>query len=289
MSVVVYDQANFSGNSTTLDVGDYTREYFRNQIEGFDGTVTSLRVGRNTIVLLSQNSSPTGSGNNRVIIGPIELTDLSSINFSSVGSMKVQRFREDNWGGDASAAIFNNYNFTGGFKNLRAGEYDATRISSKENNRSGIADGNIKSITVGNNTILILYDGPNFETTLQAVYVEGPMEIGDLSVYNLDGKLSSIKVFSIDKAPHITNNPVHGPPSPEARSNGYKGLGHISDNPIPSIAKKGPVVVKATIHHPDSSILVLVFIIALITILLTGSTLALNFPVQEKTQLSRLQ
>lgn len=220
MSAITYLDVNYTGDSHTFNSGNYDRSYLRDIPYGnFEGGISSIKIDRNTIVLLSNNSSPTGSGNNRVLIGPQNIADLSTIGFNDkINSIKVKRFRETNWGAGATASIFSNYNFTGNYKNLHAGDYDATRIASKENNHSGIADGDVRSLTVGSSTVAILYDGPNFETADNSVYIEGPAQVGDLAKYNLDGKLSSIKIFSIDDIPPNLpeNSPQWGPAVPSA-------------------------------------------------------------------------
>lgn len=241
MSVSAYLDVNYGGESHTFTDGNYNRDYLRDIYYGnFEGEISSLKIDRNTIVLLSDSSRPTGAGNNRVLIGPQTISDLTTIGFNNkANSIKVRRFREDNWGAGATACVFNNYNYSGGYKNLRAGDYDATRMTAKEDGKNGIADKEIRSITVGANTLLILYDGASFETTSNSVYIEGPANIGDLSKYNLDGQLSSIRIYSVDTPPNLPSNPIHGPPNPRATSsNGYNS--HVE----PSISK--PVGVYGT-------------------------------------------
>lgn len=295
MSVVLYTETNFNGDSITLDPGDYTRNFLRDIYHGnFEGQTSSLRISRNTIVLLSNSSSPTGNGDNRVLIGPLDISDLSSIGFdNSTNSIKIRRYRDDNWGATGSASIFSNYNFSGNFKNLRTGEYSAARIAAKEDNRSGISDGEIRSLTIGKNTIVILYDGPNFENSMKAVYIEGPTNVPDLAPYNMDGDLSSIKVFSVDTPPSIPNNTIVGPPSPYANPNdSYRGLGsynilpsslytqlpnqqHITppSSSVNTKTENTPLIAKVY-DMPDSSIMLLLFIIILVTALLIGSVIA---------------
>ena len=104
----------------------------------------------------------------------------------------------------------------------------------------------------------------------QAVYVEGPISIGDLAPFNLDGSLSSIKVLSVNNAPFIKNNPPTGPPSPAPVGNGYKGLGTGASFTF------APAVAKAVIHDSDSSVFILIIVILLLTTLVTGCVLALR-------------
>lgn len=222
MSVSVYLDTNYSGDSRTLQGGDYDRQYLRDISYGnFESNISSIRVDRNTLVLLSSSSSPTGSGNNRVVIGPQNISDLSTIGFDdSVNSLKIRNFRESDWGTGAAVSIFNNYNYTGQYKNLRGGDYNAARLAANEDNRSGITD--IRSLTVDNNTIAILYDGDNFDGSMNSVYIEGPAQVDDLSKYNLDNKLSSIRVYSTDSVPsNLPKNDAQWGPSVSSHKQWY--------------------------------------------------------------------
>jgi hypothetical protein len=218
MSVIAYEDINYTGASTTFSEGNYNRNHLIDINHGtFEKNISSMRISRNTILLLSSSSHPTGYGDNRVIIGPQNISNLDTILFNNkINSLKVRRFKETDWGIPTSVVVYNNYNYTGKHKNLKAGEYSSARIASKENNLYGIADGNIRSLTIASNTLVILYDGPNFENNNNAIYIEGPIDIGDLSKYYMDGKLSSIKVFSIDTPPNIvrSNNTLSNNISP---------------------------------------------------------------------------
>lgn len=216
MSVTAYIDTNYNGESHTFEPGEYTRQYLRSIYnDNFESSISSLRIARNMIVVISSSSTANKSGNNRVIIGPQDIPDLSTILFNDqINSIKIQRFRASNWGSGAQVTVYSNYNFTGNFKNLRDGDYTAARLASEENNKSGIADGQIKSLIVGKNTIAVLYDGDSFQTDQNSVYIEGPISVNDLALYNLDGKLSSIKVYSVDSVPSnlSTDLSPSGPP-----------------------------------------------------------------------------
>lgn len=301
MSVTVYLDSNYAGESQTFGVGQYNRQDLLDESHGeFDNNITSLKVDRNTIVLLSDSSHPTGSGNKRVLIGPQNISDLSALGFNDrISSMKVNRFRESDWGANAIASIFSNYNYTGKHKNLRGGEYDAARIASREDNRGGIPDGDIRSLTVGANTVLILYDGPNFDTNMNSVYVEGPASISDLSKYSMDGKLSSIKVYSIDSPPVIPEDPnrmapkypgTHGIPPVDhhaalrdpAHEAAVKAIidGRNSDSSATKKNGESGVVASAKIYTPWSEeygamgikngLFILLFIVIILTAFATG-------------------
>jgi hypothetical protein len=115
--------------------------------------------------------------------------------------------------------VFRDYSNHGSYKKLLAGSYDAARLAARENGQNGIADGDIRSITVDANTVAVLYDGPNFEETQHAIFIEGPASVSDVGRYGMDGKVSSIKLFAVDSPP--TNLPEHtawGPPKPPAQS-----------------------------------------------------------------------
>ena len=209
MSVQIYEDVNFGGESHHLNPGNYTRTNIQNIHHGnFEKNISSIRVARNTIVLLSASSHNMGS-NNRVLIGPQDVSDLGTLGFDdTTNSIIVHRFREDDWGAGTRATIFTGYNQTGSWKKLSAGEYDATRIASRENNQTGIQDGEIRSIIVEPNTIAVLYDGPSFENTQNAIFIMGPKHV-ELSRYSMDGVVSSIKVFAVDDPP--SNLPTHTP------------------------------------------------------------------------------
>jgi hypothetical protein len=293
MSVVVYDDINYSGESITIEEGNYNRNYLRDIYHGnFEKNISSMRVSRNTILLLSSSSHPTGYGDNRVIIGPQNISNLNTILFDNkINSLKVRRFKETDWGVPASVVIYNNYNYTGKHKNLKAGEYSSARIAAKENNSYGITDGNIRSLTVANNTLVILYDGPNFENNNNAVYIEGPINVGDLSKYSMDGKLSSLKVFSIDKPSDNTpsdnimlnntpsydhwykrqwsNIPEMQYPTNENNVGKKKLLSHTSDPQTQKSTTGTGEIIPVTIHSNKNTVyILLVFIMVLIVSLL---------------------
>ncbi len=292
MSAIIYTDIGFGGESHVVDPGNYDRQYLRDIYHGnFETNISSIKVHRNTLVMLSTSSSPVGSGNNRVIIGPQEISDLSTILFNDkTNSFKVRRFREDNWGASASASVFSNYNFSGKFKNLRAGDYSASRLAAREDDVSGLADGEVKSLTVGSNSLLILYDGPNFETDQNSVYIEGPAQVGDLSQFSFTDKVSSIRLFSVDDPPTLRNNPHYGPPSPQPDLTIGNTLPRIerskqyARNPLARLRSSPPAqnnkisndmnsrnIVAAKIHDPPNySLLVLLFVIILLTAILTS-------------------
>jgi hypothetical protein len=202
MSTTIYTGENFRGDSHTLNNGVYTASYFRDiDYARFDHP-ESISVDRNTIVHLSTSSHPTGFGDNRIIIGPQRISSLKDLGFvGQVSSIKVLRFRQNNWGSPARVVVYNNYNMQGFSKVLREGEYSSERIASRENNETGIRDGDIRSLIVDHGTVAILYDGENFEEHMNTIFVQGPANITSLEKYGMDGKLSSIKVFSIDEPP----------------------------------------------------------------------------------------
>ena len=202
MSATIYNKENYDGDSHTLNTGSYNSTYFKNIDYANFEHPESIKVDRNTIVHLSTTSHPTGFGDNRIIIGPQNIPSLRSLGFNGkVSSVKILRFRANNWGSPAKVTVFNNYDMMGKYKILREGEYSSERIASKENNVSGIRDGDIRSLVVDKGTVAILYDGENFEEDMNTIFVQGPASIHSLDKYGMDGKLSSIKVFAIDEPP----------------------------------------------------------------------------------------
>ncbi len=202
MSATIYTENNFNGDSHILNVGHYNAQYFRDIDYAHFDNISSIEVDRNTIVHLSTSSSATGFGDNRILIGPNSVQDLSALGIrGQIKSMRVMRFRQNNWGSPARVVVYNDYNLLGRSKVLREGNYSCDRLSRRENNESGFHDGDIRSLKVDAGVVAILYDGRNFEEDMNTVYVQGPATINSLNNYGLDGKLSSIRVFAVDPVP----------------------------------------------------------------------------------------
>jgi hypothetical protein len=90
---------------------------------------------------------------------------------------------------------------------------------SKEDNQPGFDPSRIRSLIVGANTGVILYSVDGFDNSEKAVYVEGPINVNDLSNYRMEEMIRSLKIFSIDNAPVLANNHVKKWVDPQSVTN----------------------------------------------------------------------
>ena len=144
MSAIFFLDTGFVGDGKIFNCGSYSKNTLRDVFEVSDLNIQSIRVDRNTIVLLSSQIYPTQSGDSRILIGPCEITNLSALNFKNINSISITRFRESNWGNGGYVTIYSNHNFIGKEKYLYNGDYTRSRLSSRENNISGINTNDIK-------------------------------------------------------------------------------------------------------------------------------------------------
>lgn len=187
--------------------------YQSTQGEPLDNEISSIRVGPNTIVALYDSHAMTASSPARVIVGPTDIPDLTAIGMADiVSTLLVLPFREYPSGiprpGGVRVSTGYNVEF-GKYADLGRGDYDeAQLIGSQETNRIGTNA--INSIRVDSHVVAILYDGPSFDTTMDAIVVVGPTQIDDLGRVGFDSRTSSIRVLYTDPGdiPRLPGGPL---------------------------------------------------------------------------------
>ena len=206
MSVIVYRDTDYQGPFARIRPGFYTGQDlrgFRNKSvygsgEDLNNAISSIRVEGNTIVALYGSHAPSASSGSRVIVGPTEVPDLSAFGINDkVSSIQVISFREYNSGipRTGGAILYSGYTGQGGQTLLERGDYNSARLSSEE---IKFPDKQIRSVRVSENVIAILYAGPNFDTTLDAVVVVGPTMVDSLDSIGIIDRVSSVKVMYTD-------------------------------------------------------------------------------------------
>ena len=207
MSIIVYEDKNYGGESVQLRQGDYSytnlinlSAYGVGTSGDFHDNISSIRVSPGTLVLLSSSSSYYG-GETRVVMGPHDIPDLSVIGLNDkISSLRVRKYKKADWG-ESIVVVYSQPNFYGKRKHLNTGEYNKTRLTTSELDESGISDNTIASIKVPANTIAILYDGPNFDTNKTSTFIIGARDIPDVQRINMGNKISSIRVYSVETPP----------------------------------------------------------------------------------------
>jgi hypothetical protein len=180
-----------------VNPGLYTHEYIR-QIDSsnFDDKITKVSLQRNTIALISSGSSPTGYGDTHVLVGPTVYTVPDNF---TVKSVRVDRYRDSNWGTGAKVTAYQDMHQQGSFKTLLLGEYDTERLSAREDGKIGIS--RVQSLGIGDGTLVVLYNDN------KSLYLVGPRNIDDIVSYIEN--INRIVVYSTDKPPgDLKENPV---------------------------------------------------------------------------------
>ena len=201
MSAIFFLEKSFNGDNRIFNVGSYSKNTLRDVFQLTEITIQSIKVDRNTILLLSSQIYPTQSGETRIIIGPADINDIDSLNMRNINSLSIIRFRESNWGEGGYVTIFSNHNFSGKEKYLYNGEYNSTRLATRENNITGINPSEIKSLLINTNTIVILYTKDDFNNTAKSVVIKGPIMLAELSRFGMEGAIKSIRIYSADITP----------------------------------------------------------------------------------------
>jgi hypothetical protein len=201
MSAIFFLEKDFNGDSRIFNVGSYSKNSLRDIFQLSDIVIQSIKVDRNTILLLSSQIYPTQSGDSRVLIGPCEISDIDTLSMRYINSISIIRFRESNWGEGGYVTIFSNHNFSGKEKYLYNGEYNSSRLTMRENNITGINPSEIKSMLININTIVILYSEDNFNENSKSIVIKGPLMLPELSRFNMEGAIKSIRIFSADVIP----------------------------------------------------------------------------------------
>ena len=233
MAVTIYKDVGFNGLYAHMEPGTYSGQQIRgynNQSpyesgEFLDNEINSIRVKSGTIAVINSGYSQSATGG-RVIIGPKDISDLSSIGMrNTISSIQIINYRryDSSRVRHGNVFLYSDYNMGGRRSILGSGDYNKTRLQSKE--VSGFDQ--IRSISVDAYMIAILYSGNNFEEDADATMIIGPSSDGDLSRVGIIDRVNSIRVYYTD--PNIVTsyksdlNPSNWP-SPGAqynRSNPY--------------------------------------------------------------------
>ena len=233
MAVTIYKDVGFNGLYAHMEPGTYSGQQIRgynNQSpyesgEFLDNEINSIRVKSGTIAVINSGYSQSATGG-RVIIGPKDISDLSSIGMNNtISSIQIINYRRYDSSSvrNGNVFLYSDYNMGGRRSILGSGDYNKIRLQSKE--VSGFDQ--IRSISVDAYMIAILYSGNNFEEDADATMIIGPSSDGDLSRVGIIDRVNSIRVYYTD--PNIVTsyksdlNPSNWP-SPGAqynRSNPY--------------------------------------------------------------------
>lgn len=228
MAVTIYKDVGFNGLYAHMEPGTYSGQQIRgynNQSpyesgEFLDNEINSIRVKSGTIVVINSGYSQSATSG-RVIIGPKDISDLSSIGMNNtISSIQIINYRryDSSQVRHGNVFLYSDYNMGGRRSILGSGDYNKTRLQSKE--VSGFDQ--IRSISVDVYMIAILYSGNNFEEDMDATIIIGPSSNGDLSRVGIIDRVNSIRVYYTD--PNIVTsyksglNPSNWP-SPDLRYN----------------------------------------------------------------------
>jgi hypothetical protein len=216
MSLTVYRDANFQGPFARIRPGFFSgRDLrgFRNRAaydsgEDLQNAISSVRVGPNTVAALYGGLAPSASSGARVLIGPRDVPDLGALGLDDkVSAIQVVSFKAYDSGAPRSggAVLFDGYSGQGRSAALEQGDYDSARLASEEVKFDGRS---LRSIRVTPNVVAVLYAGPDFDSTDDAVVVVGPTSIDDLGRVGMLERVSSLRVLYAD--------PLDGGPAPPA-------------------------------------------------------------------------
>lgn len=204
MSVTIFKDTGFSGVYAVLGPGLYTGKdlvgcpHQSTSCEEIDNAINSIRVDRNVVVAFAEGSSLKASGA-RVLVGPVEISDLASIGMANkISSIMVIPVREYDSAippGPGGVSIYDGYDMMGRRSYLRRGAYTPARLASEEVKMTG---DKIVSIAAEAHSIAILYEGPNFDVGSNAVVVVGPTTIDDIDRVGMRGLVKSIQVMYTD-------------------------------------------------------------------------------------------
>jgi len=206
MSATVYKNVNYQGVYAQLRPGFYSGRdlvgcpHQSTSCEDLDNAINSIRVDPNVIVAFADSHAISASGGGaRVLIGPAEVSDLTALGMSNrISSVLVVPFRAYDSAipaPDGGVTLYDSYSMTGRRSLLRRGDYPPARLTSEEVKLPGPQ---VTSLSVAAGVIVVLYSGPNFETTADAVMVVGPTVVEDLDRVGMSGRVRSIRVLYSD-------------------------------------------------------------------------------------------
>jgi hypothetical protein len=206
MSVSIHRDVDFQGPFALLRPGFYSGKdlvgcpHQSTSCEDLDNAVNSIRVDPNVIVALADGYSISASGGGaRVLIGPVEVSDLTALGMNNrISSLLIVQYRAYDSAIPAPAGgveLYDSYGRTGRRSFLRRGDYPPARLASEEVRMPGQR---VVSLAVEPHVVAVLYNGDAFETTKDAVMVVGPTVIEDLERLGMHGRVNSIRVLYSD-------------------------------------------------------------------------------------------
>ena len=197
MSVTYYKHKHFNGVFGKIGPGFYYGQglagcgNMSSQCEDLSRNISSLRIDDNIIVALGD--SVTARAGVRVLMGPMEVPDVSAIRMDGkvVSAFVVEYGTLLVSGRQVGATIFNN----GRRAFLSRGDYNSNRLASEE---VKIPSDKITSISVLDNTIVVLSASESFRPDALAVMLVGPTEANlDGSAFStIHGNIRAIRVLS---------------------------------------------------------------------------------------------
>jgi len=228
MAVTIYKDVGFNGIYAHMEPGLYSGQQIRgynNQSayesgEFLDNEINSIRVKSGSIAIINAGYSQSAT-DGRVLIGPKDISDLSSIGMSNkISSIQIINYRkyDSSRVRHGNVFLYSDYNLGGRRAILGSGDYNKTRLQSKE--VSGFDQ--IRSISVDSNMIAILYSGNNFEENSDSMVIIGPNSEGDLSRVGIIDRVNSIRVYYVDPTIVVSHKSGLNPsnwPSPDPRYN----------------------------------------------------------------------
>lgn len=228
MAVTIYKDVGFNGIYAHMEPGLYSGQQIRgynNQSayesgEFLDNEINSIRVKSGSIAIINAGYSQSAT-DGRVLIGPRDISDLSSIGMSNkISSIQIINYRkyDSSRVRHGNVFLYSDYNLGGRRAILGSGDYNKTRLQSKE--VSGFDQ--IRSISVDSNMIAILYSGNNFEENSDSMVIIGPNSEGDLSRVGIIDRVNSIRVYYVDPTIVVSHKSGLNPsnwPSPDPRYN----------------------------------------------------------------------
>lgn len=201
MPVLAYADTGFGGDVARLQPGFYSGRGLQGGRPGssytteLDNDISSIRVDPGYIAVLFGGHAPSASGGGaRVLVGPQEYSDLAAIGMNDrVSSIQVYSFSQHTSAvpRDFGVTLYNAYGRLGRGFYLGQGDFDQARLASVE---VGLY-GDVRSVCVGGATLAVLYAGPNFDSSQDAIVVAGPLCIDDLSTVGMDDRVHSVQVL----------------------------------------------------------------------------------------------
>ena len=178
MPVILYKDANYEGAYLRLQPGFYAGQ---RDLEGatqgssygepLNREVSSIRVDDGYIAVLYGTVSESATGGARTLIGPTEVPDLGAVGMDDkTSAIKVLLYEQ--WKAavprDFGVTLYSSPYKSGSRVEIGQGDFDRARLDSPEVN---LGSNRIQSVCAGSDTIVVLYEGNNFESTMNSIVV----------------------------------------------------------------------------------------------------------------------